>query len=217
MFHANNQRVPARRRKDAHRLLPTATALIALVLGDICAVAADADAVKEKAEGCVGCHGENGVSEIEGTPSLAGQPDAFTQWQLVFFRSGARKNEVMTPIAEQLSNEDVRDLAAYFASLNPSDHSQNKGSDDQPQLTEEGKRAAAAGRCAACHGDDFAGSKAAARIAGQREEYIAKALHDYKSGGRSGGGVAAMAEVTYPLSEQDITALAHYLARFRRE
>ena len=69
-------------------------------------------------------------------------------------------------------------------------------------------------RCASCHGDNFAGSKAAARIAGQHQEYITTALHDYKSGVRSGGGVAAMAEVAYPLSDDEITALAHYLARF---
>ena len=68
-------------------------------------------------------------------------------------------------------------------------------------------------RCASCHGENFAGSKAVARIAGQHEEYITKALHDYKSGLRSGGGVAAMAEVAYPLSDDEITALAHYLAR----
>ena len=142
------------------------------------------------------------------------QPDAFIQWQLVFFRSGARKSEFMGPIAEQLSNEDIRNLGAYFASLKPSDQSQDKEPDNQPQLTETGKKAAAAGRCASCHGDDFAGSKATARIARQREEYLAKALHDYKSGARSGGGVAAMAEVAYPLSEEEISALAHYLARF---
>jgi cytochrome c553 len=52
-----------------------------------------------------------------------------------------------------------------------------------------------------------------ARVAGQREEYLIKALHDYKSGVRSGGGQAAMADVAYPLSEEEITALAHYLSR----
>ena len=67
-------------------------------------------------------------------------------------------------------------------------------------------------RCASCHGDNFAGTKAVARIAGQREEYLVKALRDYKSGERSGGGMAAMADVAYPLHEEEITALAHYLA-----
>ena len=215
MIFANNQQGHVGLRKHTRRCFPAGIALAAWAFANISAVAADAGAGKMKAEGCVGCHGDNGISEMEGTPSLAGQPDAFLQWQLVFFRSGARKNEVMSPIAEQLSNEDVCDLGTYFASLKFANHSQDKGpDDDQPQLTEAGKNAAAAGRCASCHGDDFAGSKATARIAGQREEYIAKALHDYKSGARSGSGVAAMAEVAYPLSEQEISALAHYLARF---
>jgi cytochrome c553 len=175
--------------------------------------AADAVAGKRKAEGCAGCHGEKGVSEIENTPSLAGQPDLFIQWQLIFFRAGARKNEVMGPIAEQLGNEDVRDLGAYFASLKPPNGTATSGRDDHSDLSEAGKKVAAAGRCASCHGEDFAGGKAVARIAGQHEEYITKALHDYKSGLRSGGGVAAMAEVAYPLSDAEIAALAHYLAR----
>ncbi|MGY4312248.1 cytochrome c553 [Bradyrhizobium sp. JR3.5] len=172
-----------------------------------------ADSVQNKAEACTPCHGDNGVSTTENTPSLASQPDQFLQWQLVFFRSGARKNEVMDPIAEQLSNDDIRALGGYFASLKAADATAAKAPDDHPDLTEAGKQAAVAGRCAACHGDDFAGSKAVARVAGQREEYLVKALHDYKAGVRSGGGVAAMAEVAYPLSDQDIAALAHFLSR----
>jgi cytochrome c553 len=112
-----------------------------------------------------------------------------------------------------LSNDDVRDLGAYFASLTAADPTTTNGPDDHPDLTDTGKKAAAAGRCASCHGDNYTGSKAVARIAGQREDYLVKALHDYKAGVRSGGGVAVMAEVAYPLSDQDIAALAHYLAR----
>ena len=77
--------------------------------------AADIAAVKEKAAVCAGCHGENGISQTENIPSLAGQPDQFMQWQLVFFRAGSRKNEQMQPIVEQLNNEDIRNLGAYFA------------------------------------------------------------------------------------------------------
>ena len=75
-----------------------------------------------------------------------------------------------------------------------------------------GAQAAAGRRCASCHGDTFAGTKAVARLAGQREEYLVKALNDYKSGARSGGAGAAMTDVAYPLSEEEIAALAHYLA-----
>ena len=171
--------------------------------------AADVAAGKQKAEMCVGCHGDNGISQIENIPSLAGQPDQFIQWQLVYFRAGSRKNEQMQPAVEQLNNEDIRNLGAYFASLTPPKGPQ----DDNPDLSEKGKQAAAGRRCASCHTDSYAGTKAVARVAGQREDYLIKALHDYKSGVRSGGGQAAMADVAYPLSEEEITALAHYLSR----
>src|SRR5580692_4172970 len=81
--------------------------------------AADIAAGKAKAELCVGCYGEGGISQTENIPSLAGQPDQFIQWQLVFFRAGSRKNEQMQPIVEQINNDDIRNLGAYFASLEP--------------------------------------------------------------------------------------------------
>jgi len=170
--------------------------------------AADNAAVKEKAEVCTGCHGENGVSQTENIPSLAAEPDQYLQWQLVFFRAGARKNEQMQPIVEQITNEDIRDLGAYFAALAPPP----KTPDDNPDLSKKGAQAAVGRRCASCHTDSFAGTKAVARLADQREEYLVKALHDYKSGLRSGGAGAAMADVAYPLSDEEIEALAHYFA-----
>jgi cytochrome c553 len=148
--------------------------------------AADAAAAKEKAEVCAGCHGENGISQTENIPSLAGQMDQFIQWQLVFFRGGARKNDQMQPIAQDITNEDIRGLGAYFASLTPP---AGKKPDDNPDLSAKG-----------------------AQAAGQREEYLVKALNDYKSGARSGGAGAAMTDVAYPLSQEEIAALAHYLA-----
>jgi len=184
-------------------------ALALSVLTSAPTYAADLAAGKEKAELCAGCHGEGGISQTENIPSLAGQPDQFVQWQLVFFRAGTRKSEQMQPIVEQINNDDIRNLGAYFASLAPAKTSKP---DDNPDLSAKGAQAAAGRRCAACHTDTFAGTKAVARIAGQREEYLLKALHEYKSGVRSGGGVAAMADVAYPLSEEEITALAHYLA-----
>ena len=174
------------------------------------AVANAADeTARQKAEICAGCHGEAGISQMENIPSLAGQPDQFTQWQLVFFRGGSRKNEQMAPISADISNEDIRILGAYFASLTPP---KATAPDDNPDLSKKGAQAAAGRRCASCHTDSYAGTKAVARIAGQREEYLVKALRDYKSGARIGGAGAAMADVAYPLSEEEIEALAHYLA-----
>lgn len=189
-------------------------AVSALALAAFTAVAAhaaDTAAGKAKAEVCAGCHGANGISQTENIPSLAGQPDQFLQWQLVFFRSGSRKNEQMQQIVEEINNEDIRNLGAYFAQLTPP-----KGPEDtDPDLSKKGAQAAAGRRCASCHTDSYAGTKAVARLAGQREEYLVKALHDYKTSQRVGGAGAAMADVAYSLSEEEITALAHYLAHLQ--
>src|SRR6201997_2085578 len=95
--------------------------------------AADVEAGTAKAEICAGCHGENGISQTENIPSLAGQPDQFIQWQLVFFRAGQRKNEQMQPIVEQITNEDIRNFGAYFSQMTPP-----KGPDDKdPDLSKK--------------------------------------------------------------------------------
>ena len=190
------------------RITLAGTMLAAMMAGGSFAHAADVAAGKQKAEMCIACHGEAGISQIPNMPSLAGQPDQLIQWQLVFFRAGTRKNEQMLPIVEQLNNEDIRNLGAYFASLPPP----RAKPDDNPDLSAKGAQAAAGRRCTSCHTDNYAGTKAIPRVAGQREEYLVKALHDYKSGVRSGGGMAAMANVAYSLSEEEIEALAHYLA-----
>src|SRR5262245_9467237 len=61
-------------------------------------------ALKERVELCAACHGENGISDKENIPSIAGQPDGFIQWQLVYFQLGRRRDDQMLPIAKDLSN-----------------------------------------------------------------------------------------------------------------
>lgn len=194
------------------QFISSAISTIALfALAFLPASAADVAAGKARAQVCAGCHGENGISQTENIPSLAGQPDQFLQWQLVFFRAGSRKNEQMQPIVEEITNADIRNLGAYFSSLTPP-----KGAEDgDPDLSKKGAQVAAGRRCASCHTDSYAGTKGVARLAGQREEYLVKALHDYKAGQRIGGGVAAMADVAYHMSDEEITAVSHYLANFK--
>jgi cytochrome c553 len=181
-------------------------ALLVAVAGQ--ALAADVSAGRALAEACAACHGANGVSQIEFTPSLAGQPDEFVQWQLVYFRSGARVSDVMGPIAEALNNQDIRDLGAYYASLSPP----QPAPEATDAAVQKGEQIALRHRCRSCHGDDYNGFRAAARLSGQREEVLVKALHDFKSGKRVGSGVASMADVTYGMSDSDMDAVSHYLA-----
>jgi cytochrome c553 len=184
---------------------------VTLLAAAVCGPLARADDIKDKVEVCKGCHGDVFTSQMENIPSLAGQLDQYIQWQLVYFRSGARKNEQMQPIVQDLTNEDIRNLGAYFAALPPFKAS----ADDNPDLSAKGKQAVAGRRCASCHGDNLAGTKAIPRLAGQREDYLTKTLHDYKSSARNGGPQGVMSDVAYPLSDEEITALAHYLSHFQ--
>jgi cytochrome c553 len=174
--------------------------------------AADVAAGQEKAKVCAACHGPGGISVTPGIPSLAGQQDQFIQWQLVFFRSGRRPNPAMAPLVAGLSDADVRNLGAYFSSL-PYPAPTAGGSADQTRVA-KGKTIASQHRCTSCHKDNFRGERAAAAIAGQREDYLVKALTDYRSAARPSVGVAAMTEAAAGLDDEQISAVAYYVATY---
>lgn len=186
----------------------------ALVVFAVLSAAAPAPAAepvdgKALADACAYCHGADGVSQTPLTPSLAGEPDDFIQWQLVYYRGGSRKSEVMGPIGEALDNPQIRALGAYYSSLAPP-HPQPASASDS--LAQTGAKLAVQHRCKSCHGDDYEGVGPAARLAGQREDVLLNALRDFKSGQRIGSGVASMADVTYELNDAEMQALAHYMA-----
>jgi len=110
----------------------------------------------------------------------------------------------------KFATEPIRDLGAFFHSLPYN----TKVADETPNadLAAKGKTIAAQHHCASCHKDDFRGERAAAAIADQRGDYLGKALTDYRSVTRPSVGVAAMTEVASGLSDDEIGALAHYLA-----
>lgn len=172
-------------------------------------IAADS-ALKDKIEVCSACHGPGGVSQADGVPNLAGEPDLFFQWQLVYFRGETRMDELMTPAAKDLSDDDIRNLGAYFLNLPPAEP---VGADSDPALTQAGAKLANERHCAQCHTQTFAGQGEVPRLAGQREEFIVKALHDYQHGARRGRGNVIMPEIAYSLSEDDIKAIAHFVSR----
>jgi cytochrome c553 len=190
----------------------------ALLAAGICLMAgpalaaADIAAGRDRAEACQACHGAQGVSENPAIPSLAGQLDKFLQWQLVFFRSGRRANEIMGPMAADLTDEDIRNLGAYFASLPAGPP---PVAEIDPARREAGQRIAEKHNCAACHTDTFTGKQGAPAIARQHGEYLAKALADYRSSARPSTGVAAMTEAASGLSDEDIATLAQYLEAYK--
>src|ERR1700722_5195403 len=171
---------------------------------------------KAEAMGCFACHGADGIATADGLsadkniPNLAGEPNLYLQFQLVFFRKGVRKKETMNAMAQQLSDDHLRDISAYYASLPGPDGS--KAADNAPQETELGAKIAAGIHCTNCHGDHFEGVDNIGRLAGQREDYVYNALRDFKSGARTATGAAGMAEVVYPLGDVEMKALAHYVS-----
>src|SRR5277367_4984846 len=160
----------------------------------VAAMAAEGNPAAGKARadaaGCFACHGVDGVATADGLAT--------------------DKNEVMNAMAEQLSDNDLRNVSAYFASLPPPNPPAPP--DTAPQDTELGSKVAQAIHCTNCHGDHFEGVDNIARLAGQREDYVYEALRDFKSGARTSTGAAGMAEVVYPLGDLEMKALAHYVS-----
>jgi cytochrome c553 len=163
------------------------------------------------AQTCTACHGAKGISSTRNTPSLAGQPDIFTQYQLVFMRDGGRQAGVMQAIVKNLTDDNIRDLGAYYAALPPPPALATKS--EVAIDTEKVTGLLTSRHCDSCHKPDFAGQGESARLAGQRPEYLKKALIDFRTGVRRGRGMGAMIEVSVTLHEQEIDMIAAYLAR----
>jgi cytochrome c553 len=187
-----------------------AAAVLTLALaGQPVAEAADPP-LEEQIAVCAGCHGEKGVSSRESTPSLAGHPVLYTQIQLFLFREGQRVNEEMNAVASDMSDDRLTALAEHYQKLAATPPS----AAPDPTLDARGRDIAASHRCGSCHLPDYAGRDQMPRLAGQREDYLLKALRDYKNGARAGDG-AQMAEVVYNLGEDDLKAVAHHIAHFK--
>lgn len=99
------------------KLLIASLSGLLLVTANIATAAGDAAAGKAKAATCAGCHGAAGISANPMWPNLAGQKEAYLAKQMKAFRDGIRKDPVMAPMAKPLSDADIANLAAYFASL----------------------------------------------------------------------------------------------------
>jgi cytochrome c553 len=204
--------MPAQRRAgrvSALRLsISIAAALVALAPA---AYAVDVPPeMREKLETCAACHGQNGVSPNSEVPSLAAQPDIFTQWQLVYMRDGTRKVEAMEEVVKGMTDSDIRFYGSYYAALPPPvpEHAKPSEAESAEVLNLMRPR-----RCANCHDDSMAGKGEMPRLAGQREDYLVKALRDFRTNVRRGRGNAVMTELVSTITDNDIKLLADYLSR----
>ena len=175
------------------------------------ALPASADTLETRLAACRACHGEQGQSATPEVPSLGGQPEFYLTVQLLMFRERLRVVELMNKMTQGLSDNDLRKLAGLTAKLPPP---QPAGGPPDPARMERAQALIDQHRCNFCHNRDYSGEQNVPRLAGQREDYLVKALREYKNNTRRGYD-ASMADVLYPVSDEDILDLAYFLARRR--
>jgi cytochrome c553 len=160
-----------------------------------------------KAQVCVACHGPGGSSAIATTPILAGQTARYMYLQLRDFQEGRRSDPQMDPMVKDLTRDEMRELAAYFASQKPAP--QNFAVDNE--RAKRGKAKSDETLCPMCHLGGFIGQNEIPRVAGQHPAYVIKQLMDFKARKRT-NDAGNMTSVSRTLSDSDIEDLAHYLA-----
>jgi cytochrome c553 len=159
---------------------------------------------------CAACHGADGNSAIAGTPSIAGQPKIFLENYLVMTREGIRGSPVMQSLLKGVADKEIVALAVHFSKLKPKTPEEKRDS----KLFERGRDIASKNRCASCHEKSYHGREQMPRLAGQREEFLAEAMLQYRQNRRAGGDTI-MAASLYGIPEADFKALAHYFSRLK--
>ena len=176
------------------------------------ASAGDLEAGRAKSAPCVTCHGVDGNAAIPGMPSLAGQPAFFTHWQLIKYRDGRRKDPQMSAPAQDLTDADMADLAAYYAAQRP----RQRPAKTEPARVAEGRRLAEIHHCTSCHRPDLSGQQQVPRLAGQDFDYLLKLLRSFKAKTATDlDGLMTMS--AQPLREEEIVDLVHFLASLGAE
>jgi cytochrome c553 len=209
-------------------MLKSALVVLAAVIAVPAMAAGDAAAGEGKAAVCAACHGKDGNSPGGDFPSLAGQGAKYTLKQLRDYKTGARANAIMQAQVMGLSDQDMADLAAFYAIQTP------KGGSAKAEFVEQGERlyrggnlASGVAACAGCHGPAGEGIDAAGfpRLAGQHASYTEGQLRAFRASGREDLGAPAyrandtetdglgmMQGVAARMTDAEIRAVASYIA-----
>ncbi|WP_371868076.1 c-type cytochrome [Pseudoduganella rivuli] len=186
---------------------------------------AEAGRVKAEAERCLECHVQPGIAQGHSAGEdgkfarLGGQQHAYIVKQVQDFRAGRRKNDFMAMMANSVSDEDVADIAAYFAAQPAMPAAAKEGGKGGATpgvaavLFRQGDAARKVAACAACHGAGGEGIAGVAPvIGGQGRRYLSQQLHNWRSGERSNAPGPGMREAAAGLTDSEIEALALYVS-----
>lgn len=191
----------------------------------------DVTAGQTKAGACAACHGLDGNAMQQNAPRLAGMPERYIAQQLAHFKSGERSSglaAIMAPFAASLSNQDMRDLGAWYATQTPGagiadDTLIADGPNKGLKFYQVGERLYRAGdrtrdipACSACHGPSGGGNPGPAypALRGQMASYVATRLTEYRTGTttlRDPAQFRLMADIAKPLTDEEIQSLASYV------
>jgi cytochrome c553 len=181
-------------------------AVLALV-APVVSSAQDDAAIRKKAETCIACHGENGNSQNPAYPILAGQSWRYIYLQLRDFKEGRRSDPAMSPLAAELSRDEMIALGNFFAGQKPLPVAFKADG----AKVDAGRKISDRVLCPMCHGGAFIGQNEIPRVAGQWPQYIRKQLADFKAKRRT-NDAGNMTSVAGTLSDEDIDNLAQYIA-----
>jgi len=176
--------------------------------------AGDAAAGQAKSATCAGCHGPDGNSPAPAFPKLAGQHAAYLSKQIRDFKAGKRTDATMNAMVAVLTDEDVDNIAAYYASQKV-----NVG-EAAADAVEVGERIYRAGNaekgvpaCLACHGPSGSGIPQSGfpALSGQHADYVTKALKAFRDGSRANDASGMMPQIATKMSDAEITAVSQYV------
>ena len=195
--------------------------ILALATTKVSFAAGDAQAGQQKAAMCLGCHGVDGNSLVPNFPKLAGLGEKYLLKQMQDIRDGRRPVAVMAGQVDNMTDQDLADIAAFY------DSQARSGSETDPEKLSLGRKVYLAGiaerqvpACAACHSPTGNGNGPAGypALGGQHAEYTAAQLKMFRKGyedptGRTNGGEAKIMRTTaFRMSDMEIEAVASYIA-----
>ncbi|QKT03740.1 cytochrome c4 [Ectothiorhodospiraceae bacterium 2226] len=196
------------------------TAIAALLMFGFsgASVAADVEAGRAIAQNCAACHGADGNSQNPEWPKLAAQHEGYLVKQLADFKGGARQDQLMSAQAQPLSEEDMRNVAAFYAQQ----RIQAETADQEvvalgERIYRGGNPASGVAACISCHGPGGAGNPAAnfPRVAGQHAAYSAKTLRDFRENRRANDAGQMMRNIAARMTDEEIEAVSQYMAGLR--
>lgn len=203
----------------ARGLIASTVMLVGITAANLAAAAGDVQAGQTKASTvCLACHGLDGNSVNPEWPSIAGQHEAYIVKQVKAFRAGERTNVLMSPIALTLTDKEIEDTAAYYASQ------KIKGQEAAKSKVELGQKIYRGGvadsktpACMACHGPNGRGNPTASypSIRSQYATQIALQLQAYKKGERKTDQNEMMRTIAAKLTDEQIDAVAQYVQGLR--